>query len=822
MDELGLGVQIVTQLRGAQHEVVEVTLGNSFRRIGKDRYEIQPGSRTDYDALLWEMQKRGRQPQKIMHLWSVLRKSSDVSVDEALELSFFSLLNLAQTLADNSVNGVDVAIISSSLQSVAGDQILTPARAALLGPATVIPKELPNVVCRSIDCDPAGQGTAYVAVQIINEHCSPFQDSVVAFRGKHRFAQSVEAMALGGTGSNGKLKKEGVYLITGGLGKTGIAVASFLGRNCGARLVMFDKKEAPDSRQWKDELQDEKTPAARKDIIRQLLAIQELCGEISVVRGDVTKKTDVERAVALAVGKFGKIDGAIHAARVSETLTSNLKTRDGVNRVLEPTIRGLLVLEEVLRSHSPEFIVALSSTASLQARSGRIDRVAADCFLNAFAKSGHSRAVYVIDCDFLPSENLSASKQARIESSSLPDDEACASVALFDKAFDRFFSSSNLPPVVVCTRNEVTFDSGLRLRDRGLEGQTSDTKDIENQLCNWWQEFLGVDRVQLDDDFFDLGGHSLIGVQLLSEIKKNYGLDPGLSILFEARTVRQQAEYIRGAATSEGDKSLEWSPLVPIQPKGNMPPLFVISGLGGNVIKFQNLSVQLGENQPMYGLLPRGMDGKGSFHTRVEEIAADYVSAIRSTQPEGPYHLVGYSFGGIVAFEVAQQILAMGGSVALLGFFDTIEWHYLTNVNSSLSAGARLKSLYSLFRRTLFEEKGLTYLRKGLSSRLSRVRKEPAEPDTSSGASQLELIEQINASAARNYKPTAYPGKLTLFRSTKRVGHEGNDELLGWGELARGGVELHHVNSTHFDILREPAVIEVAKELRLHLATAAQ
>ena len=120
-----------------------------------------------------------------------------------------------------------------------------------------------------------------------------------------------------------------------------------------------------------------------------------------------------------------------------------------------------------------------------------------------------------------------------------------------------------------------------------------------------------------------------------SKIKKNYGLDFPLDTLFELRTVRKLAARIREGAKKDLSPARTSTPVVAIQPKGTKPPLFVISGLGGNVIKFHSLAFYLGEDQPIYGLLPRGLDGKEPFHTRVEDMASYYVSAIRADAAPG-------------------------------------------------------------------------------------------------------------------------------------------------------------------------------------------
>ena len=234
--------------------------------------------------------------------------------------------------------------------------------------------------------------------------------------------------------------------------------------------------------------------------------------------------------------------------------------------------------------------------------------------------------------------------------------------ALGAAAFARIMAADVKSGIVVLADGLAVAVDSTGVAARPLATSSRGSEDVEATLAGWWQELLGVEQVGLDDDFFELGGHSLIVVRLFSEIKKTYGAAFPLSTLFEVRMIRQLAQLVRDTA-HEPERAAKTSPtLVPIQPKGSRPPLYVISGLGGNVIKFHTMAYHLGEDQPVYGLLPRGLDGREPYHTHVEDMAAHYVQAIVQAQPQGPYHLVGYSFGGAVALEVAQQLIAQGAT----------------------------------------------------------------------------------------------------------------------------------------------------------------
>jgi aspartate racemase len=174
---------------------------------------------------------------------------------------------------------------------------------------------------------------------------------------------------------------------------------------------------------------------------------------------------------------------------------------------------------------------------------------------------------------------------------------------------------------------------------------------------------------------------------------------------------------------------------------------------------------------------------------------------------------VGYSFGGIVAFEVAQQILTRGGRVGLLGLFDTIEWQYAEKIDASLLPGQRL-DVFSEHWKAIFSRNGAQYLKSLLTAKWLQVKHRLLDALGRPLHPTIDSIEESNTYAAANYRPKMYAGKLTLFRSTQRSISDGTDEMLGWGGLAAEGVQVHRVPSNHFNMFREPAVKELAEKLR--------
>jgi thioesterase domain-containing protein len=802
MDNAGLGRQISEQLRGAEHKVVEVSPGKAFARVGKRKYLIRPGHRVDYDSLIVDITKHGGSPQKIVHLWSVSDGCSQTSVEQTLDRSFQSLLYFAQALFEQDLSRVDFAVVSSHLWSVSGEPITLPVRASLLGVAKLIPKVFPKMTCRVIDCDPVGQGTSYVAVQIISEHCGVSSDAIVAYRGGERWVETLERIKFSREVKRAGPKQRGVYLITGGLGELGLAVAENFVRNFHARIALIDDYQLSEPHERQDLLQRLATSEHEKKVIRKLAELKDLGAEVITICADIARPNEMKRAFQQACQKFGEINGVVHAASFIEDEYRQSKEQQSAMEVFNPAIKGTLVLEALLREKPVDFLALLSLKASSLPPVKQIEYDAAAAFLDSFAMSRNDSSVVSINLPMCPGAAPEANH-------SISPDEAAAVVTCI--------LSAGTPPMVTVAKNDLLGAvEDARLTRKQVPGITlTNTEDVEGVLLVWWQDLLGLTHVDLDDDFFELGGDSLLGVQLFSKIKRTYGVSLGLATLFETRTISQLAPLVRPSNNrAKHAESAPWSPLVPIQPRGNRAPLFVISGLGGNVIKFHTLAFYLGEDQPIYGLLPRGLDGKDSYHTRIEDMAADYVAAIRAIQGQHPFQLVGYSFGGIVAFEVAQQIIAQGGEVGLLGLFDTIEWHYGDKVDQSLRAGERLGVLKTHLQNIALNSERSTYIKTLLSEKSWTIKYRLFRALGRPLPQKFGSIEETNSYAATGYYPKVYPGKVTLFRSIQRTIQQGSDEFLGWGELTSGGVEVHHIPGTHFNILQEPGVKVLAAKLQ--------
>ncbi len=1150
-DSLGVADNVLTQLEAAGRQVILVEAASSYKQLNQGRCALRPAVRADYDALVADLLKSGEPPRKILHLWSVATDSGESPLEETLDRSFYSPLYLAQALAAQDLSGIDIALVSNQLQQVADEPIRNPARAVLLGPARVLHKELPGFASKSIDLDLDSEDAAECAARLIAEMNSAHENATVAWRRGERFVETLEPFHLPAApehGSEHRLVRGGVYLITGGLGALGLTVAEHLAREFQARLVLAGRSALPPASQWESALRDNSRPESEKARIRKLIEIRSLAGGLLVLQADVTNLGQMKTAVAQARKQFGKIDGVFHAAGVLDDGPLMLKTATSAARVLDPKVRGTLTIEEALRGEHLACFVLFSSISSILPPAGQVDYAAASAFLDAFAlsrkgpvtavnwgawrdigmaarsisritvqghpwlkehlletptevvyagkfsplqdwvlsehKLKHGKAVIpgtahlemaahtlargapqgavdfqnvfflapivfshdeskevrvqlrreqearhlngafrfsifaetgfaeegdrksgkwvesstgiVAPCPMRPSAQVDrAAIAARCCERELSFDEqhlsewarqfdfgprwrslrrlyvgkreTLAEIEL-DRKFLADLSSLSIHPALLdmatagslyltedyerssdlllplsyrkmilyrplpgrffshvrgrredALRGEVeTFDitvfdeqnqvlaeiegfamrriadpanamedtspqrdtvrangeqlieiasrpgipplEGVRTLTRILSADTPAVvvavalplpeldisapapaphkpaaapapgaeEDIEATLAAWWQELLGVDQVGLDDDFFSLGGHSLVGVRLFAKIKRTYQTDLELAVLFEARTVRQLATLIGDARQPAPQVVVEpqtpkaWAALVPVQPKGSKIPLFCVHANSGDVLFYQQLARALGPDQPFYAFQSPLVAQPDRTDITFEQMAALYIREMRAFYPSGPYLLGSASYGGYLLYEMARQLEEQGIAPGLVLILDLA----VPGSGERLNTGAKLGKFLENIR-----EGGFRYLNKKVREKSAyfwmrfmegavypvMLRAYLAAKIPLPGALRYYYHSKAHWRVFAGYRFKPFPGKITLVRAADRgweVLGRREDPTLGWGSLALGGVDIIDVPTGHFDMLVEPYVGTFAEKLK--------
>ncbi|MFP5262671.1 MAG: SDR family NAD(P)-dependent oxidoreductase [Blastocatellia bacterium] len=577
-DTGGLGDRIIKRLEQGGHYVVEVKAGSEFSRAGGRAYSINPRGRDDYGRLLAELRALDKTPRAIIHLWNVTpaggASPARERFDQSQYLGFYGLIFLAQAIGEEFLSeAIRIGVVSNGLQEVTGDEPLDPEKATLLGATKVISLEYSNVACRSIDVvTGSGEETEErLAAQVVAELGREARDSAVAYRGSHRWEQIFEPVRLEADSSGrARLRDEGVYLLTGGLRDLDLALAEHLAGNYRAKLVLVARAGFPERDRWERWLETEPEGEETSRKINRLLALEASGAEVMVASADITSYEQTRAVVERATERFGRVHGAIHTAENTGGGLVQLKTPEMAGQVIAPKVRGALALWEALKDSRPDFIALFSSTLAISGVVGQSDYCAANAFLDSFARANFSESgVFTVAINW-NTPQWEDWQEAAMDAvpelqAQLRRARAEYGVGYADgiEAFERILRGAE-PQVVVATqdfqavvaRQNAAAGSGLlnllesagSAQQHSRDGLDTDyaapTNEVERVMAEVWQKLFGMDRMGIHDDFFSLGGNSLLAIQLASQLRKEFKVELPLSKLFESPTIAGLAVII--------------------------------------------------------------------------------------------------------------------------------------------------------------------------------------------------------------------------------------------------------------------------------------
>ena len=341
--------------------------------------------------------------------------------------------------------------------------------------------------------------------------------------------------------------------------------------------------------------------------------------------------------------------------------------------------------------------------------------------------------------------------------------------------------------------------------------------DSEKLVANVWEEYLNLKSVGLYDNFFELGGHSMIAVKVMSRLEKETGQRLPLATLFEHSTVKDMAVMLKLDA-----KQINWDSLVSIKPSGTKMPLYIVHGAGLNVLPFDTLAKNMADDQPVYGLQARGLNGVDEPLEKIEDMAAHYIEEILEQNPNGPYALAGFSFGGLIAFDMAKQLKTMGKEVKVLAIFDSyvdrsdrFDPFYKKIISRTTFFLNQVNYAFTLLRKD--PKRTVIYKSESIRRRvISFYWKYRYGKDQNQQGffGYSHAVDIKNMEAEDRYLLTPYNGSIDLFRAKKRLFYINDFEYLGWKPYALKGVKIHEIPGEHNYIFDYPNVPEFAASLQ--------
>ncbi len=333
------------------------------------------------------------------------------------------------------------------------------------------------------------------------------------------------------------------------------------------------------------------------------------------------------------------------------------------------------------------------------------------------------------------------------------------------------------------------------------------TSDTEKMVLELWKKVLGKDSIDLHDDFFDIGGHSLKAVALMAEIKSITGENIPLASLIQHPTIKTFADYLES-----NSKKNQWNCLVPIRPKGTKAPLFLVHGAGLNVLLFQSLSKHLDPERPIYAFQASGLDGVKTLKIKIEEMADEYISELLKIHDKGPIYLLGFSLGGFIAFEMTAKLKAMGHQVEFTGLIDTVS--FMADYSNS-NTTKKIHKIWTIFVRPFYNiylflkepmETKSVFIQKKINNtkliiKYLSLKFGLTKPQININAIQASTpniqVRFLLNDALKKYKLRKTDIHIDLFKAGKQTFFILDSNNYGWDKFAKDGITKHTIPTEH-------------------------
>ena len=554
--------QLADALAARGATLIRVRPGARFARIDEDTFELRPRDVADWRALTTTLIDEGRTPSRGLHLWTL----GDPIGDE-IDLGFHGVASLGRALSEAADGPWTLEVVASGLECVLGDEPVVPARSTVVGPCRVLPAEDADARCRVIDTatDSHHDWTA----SVLSELDTALTETLVALRNGRRWVPSFQrASAPSSDKARSPFRQRGVYLITGGLGGVGLGLAEEMAKDVQARLVLIGRSGLPPRTQWAELLANDQLDDDVRRRIESVGRIEAAGGEAMIIRADVASEDKLAEAIASARSRFGHIDGVLHAAGVPGIGLLQLKKPAAMDKVLAPKVAGTLALARCLADDPPELLVLFSSVAGLTGGGpGQSDYCSGNAFLDAWARAadGATRTVSIDWGEWRWNAWDEALEAYPPEAQQFFRDNRTRLGIDFERGYRALGSAIalELPQVVISTTDFQTMvglsdaftaqtilgatQAGVARHPRPelMTSYVPPRTEEEEKLADIWATALGLEQVGVEDDFFDLGGNSLVGAGLIARIRRELRT-PGIPThaLYETPTIAALARFI--------------------------------------------------------------------------------------------------------------------------------------------------------------------------------------------------------------------------------------------------------------------------------------
>jgi NAD(P)-dependent dehydrogenase (short-subunit alcohol dehydrogenase family)/acyl carrier protein len=575
LDDKGLGSAVSSRLRNNSHRVITISRGEKFHQNDDFSYTIAPSHSSDYTELISSLHKSGWRIGDLLHLWGLDSEAQGAAKSRLYEgceeNGLLSLLYIVQAIIAQRAEGKYRLWVAGAgtVQVESHDRVIAEKTGALAF-CKVLPQEDQSFVTRGIDISPirSAEDLDAAADRLFSELRTPATDALVAWRGPNRWVQTFEPIPARQVSlPSVALKQSGVYMITGGLGAVGLLIAEWIARAVTGKLVLVGRSAIPPRSKWAEIVQ-QGAPLGQSQRLEKLLALERMGAEVEIVQADVCDVTQMRQVVERCRERFGRLDGVIHGAGITSgpsvfRLVRDVRAEDCATQAA-PKAVGLMVLKEVLAGANLDFVMCLSSNASVLGGLGFTAYAAANLFMDTFIQRQqfeNSKTRWIsTNWDHWPEETKKiANAHTTLDEFAMTQEEA-------EQAFFTVLGLGIDGQIVIATgdlqqRANLWINQQLKAFPNGKGKSGSETpaktarpkvrtayvaprNETEEALASIWQDSLGVEKIGVNDDFFELGGHSLLATKFLVQIRETFNIDFPLAKFFEGPTVAQMAAFL--------------------------------------------------------------------------------------------------------------------------------------------------------------------------------------------------------------------------------------------------------------------------------------
>lgn len=600
MDSENMGKSLVTVLRQQGWRVIVITPSNKLEKIDDYNYQMDYRDADHYLQLFGDLEKTGNTPVTIIHLGNLSHRNESENTlawnQRVQDFGFYSLLAIARAIGRQSISkDIQFEVVTNGLQKVAGEPLLFPEKATILGPIKNIPQEYPNIKCRAIDIVPAGPAGQLdeVTIRQLIEECLTLQtpEQVVAFRGNQRLVQVFEKTLLPSLKNRSSLpafRKNGVYLVTGGLGGVGLTLATYLAKHYQAKFLLVSRSGLPPRNEWPGIIaKKEKDYNKLHFQVSKVIELESLGSGVRVEAVDITDKDKLSSVINNVTQYWGPFHGVIHSAYVADGMVIDQRTIEVSEKVFAPKIIGTLVLDEIFSHHPPlDFFMTCSSLAAVFGPIGQVAYTAGNAFQDAFARyrdwryphthnisinwGGWAEVGGAVEYVAKMSEKLGKDKKQMetiMRESIAPEEGTEAFIRIMNTRAPQVLVSVEDVAFLVAhlntSRSSVGFQESLAketdkpttqrlLKRPNLKTDfVAPRNRIEEVMTGIWSVLFGLESVGVKDDFFELGGDSLKAMTVASRIHKELDVKIPIATFFSMPTIEELAGYVAEKGQAE-------------------------------------------------------------------------------------------------------------------------------------------------------------------------------------------------------------------------------------------------------------------------------